>query len=309
MSNNIQIKRKVGGTQSAPGGNNLPGELALFFPGNPGDKTKPVLYGNDGGGWREVNPLAAVTVGIAGMAGGASGAKTGIGAAWTTLGGAQPTDPIIIGTFAGTAYVKSGAGGNDADWTPLGSASQFASAADIITGNEAAKAIAPDQLRLSTAVTPDATGTNDANKIPRLGPNGFLDPGFLKITTVKFRGALDLTSAPTGTWNSGDYGLVRTDTAQAAINATWAISADVKAGDMIVYDGANYDLIQHTADMSAYLPLAGGTLTGSVTFSNAAGANLAFTPSTGATLVTRLDGGDATKSAIDNFTLDAGVYA
>ena len=62
MSSGIQLKRRIGGIHEAPSGNNIEGELAVYFPGAAGDPDKPTLYANDGAGFREINP--GVPVGV-----------------------------------------------------------------------------------------------------------------------------------------------------------------------------------------------------------------------------------------------------
>ena len=66
-----------------------------------------------------------------------------------------------------------------------------------------------------------------------------------------------------------------------------------------LWNGVKWDYLGATVDPTAYLPLSGGTMTSS--------AEIIFALS--AALADRIDGGDATKSAISNFTIDCGVYA
>lgn len=64
MSSLLKIKRRINGAAGAPTGTNVEGELALNFPGAAGDTTKPELWANDGGGWRVVNPTAAINLSL-----------------------------------------------------------------------------------------------------------------------------------------------------------------------------------------------------------------------------------------------------
>jgi hypothetical protein len=59
----------------------------------------------------------------------------------------------------------------------------FADAAEINTGTEAAKSIAPDQLRAASITT--SAGSADANKYPRLNANGKIDDTMLRDALVK----------------------------------------------------------------------------------------------------------------------------
>lgn len=189
MTVDIRILNRTAGGDGSPGGTGNQGNLALNF--DPAAKTAngglPKLFASDGTAWTLMNPPAtAPTVGTATLLGGTAGSPTGIGAAWTALG-TKPTDPIVIASYAGTAYVKTGAGGADTDWTSLGSAAQFASAAEILAGVVTNKAIAPDQLRAYGLAAPTgaagAPAATDANHMPLLGAGGQLDSGFIPAAT------------------------------------------------------------------------------------------------------------------------------
>lgn len=206
MSVVIQVKHRAvgGGGAGSPTGASLPGELAVNFDTAGGI---PELWGSDGTAYKRLNPPAAApTVGTASLPGGTAGSKAGIGAAWTALT-AKPSDPVIIATFAGTAYVKTGAGAADADWTALGSATSFASGADTLTGTASDKAVTPAGLMAAGLATPTASGT-DPGHLVRLAAGGKINSGFIShtaspaVTATADAGKL-LAAGADGKLNSG----------------------------------------------------------------------------------------------------------
>jgi hypothetical protein len=219
--------------------------------------TPPTLKIWDGSAWRAVGH-ATITVGNATLAGGTIGSPVGIGAAWTALT-TKPTSDVVIASYAGAAYAKIGSGGSDADWVALGSSTVFATANEITTGSENSKAIAPDQLRAVTLVAPSATPTNDANKFIRLNPQGKIDPGFLQVSGVTVRSAVDPTAAPPATPVQGDLHFA---SAGGVIHTGYGFppGTTAKSGDSFLYDGTAWHLIPNEVDLNAYLPLAGGTM-------------------------------------------------
>ena len=304
MAATIQIKRRVNGGTGSPGAAGAKeGELALNFPGAAGGAVKPELWAYDGAAWRRANPDANISVGVAALPGGTAGSATGIGAAWTAFG-TKPSDPIIIATFAGTAYVKTGAGAADGDWTALGAATAFASAAEVLAGVEATKALNSANLQSRITVTPDATPANDARKLVMLDANGKINAGFLPLTGLKFGGNVDMTvayAAPTPTPTAGSFYFV---SKAGAVHASWTANlmnaglASVGLGDMLVYDGTKFHHVANAVDVSGLVPKAGAT-------TMAADAAWTFAP--GATGFTIINGG-ANMPKIDSVTLDAGTY-
>lgn len=302
MSNSIQIKRRINGAPGAPAaGGSLEGELSLNFPGPAGSAGQPDLYAFDGTGWRHVNPPAAApTVGTVNLPGGTPGTATGIGAAWTAFA-TKPTDPIIIASFAGSAYVKTGAGAVDADWTSLGSATAFAVAADVIAGTDTSKSINSAALRGGTVNTPSGgtAGVADADKIIRLNATGQIDSKFLPATPSNVRGSVDPTAAlvaPTPPYASGD--IVFSNTA-GTVDASWtgAAGQTVASGDSLIFDGTAWHVIPNATDLNAYVPLAGATMND--------GAKLTFDVTTGGSGTVVVD---AAGGSIDGAVIDGGTY-
>jgi hypothetical protein len=182
MAVTVQIKHRAtgGGGAGSPTGTSLPGELAVNF--DTGVGGTPELWASTGTSWARVNPAAAApTVGTTALPGGAAGSIAGIGTAWTNLA-SKPTDPIIIASFAGTAYVKTGAGGADADWTALGSATAFATGPETHTGTVTSKAVSPAGLLAAGLAAPTATPAADADYIVRLSSTGKIASGFINST-------------------------------------------------------------------------------------------------------------------------------
>jgi hypothetical protein len=271
----------------------------------------------------------------------------------------KPTDPLVVASFAGGAYIKTGVGTSDGDWTSLGSASTFASAAEIIAGTETGKGINPAMLR---AVAPNASaGTADADKLARLDANGHLsatfldtsvggaateagkfvildaaghvpataidaitsptggsvavagdsgkfiqlnaagqiDSKFISLSAVAFKDTVDLAVTPPVTWKTGDYGVAKADVSQAAINAGFGLTTDVKKGDMIIKTATGWEALAQDVDLSAYVSKSGA---------NAIAADMVMTWTAPGTLTTLIDGADATKSKIDNVQVDCGTF-
>jgi hypothetical protein len=187
MTDQIQFKRRINGAAGSPSTTGAKeGEIALNFPKAAGSTDKPDIWAFDGAAWRQANPDVTVTVGTATLPGGTAGLATGIGAAWTALT-PKPTGSIIISKFAGTAYVLTGAGTADGDWTPLGAATSFASNAEVLTGTDTSKALNPANLRSSTLNAP--TGgvgpvAGDVDKIVRLNSAGLVSDAFVPKATA-----------------------------------------------------------------------------------------------------------------------------
>lgn len=296
MTTTIQLKRRVGGAVASPSATGAKeGEIALYFPGSAGGTAKPTLFAYDGAAWRSVN--GDLTLGVAALTGGTAGSSAGIGAAWTGLG-TKPTTDIVIATFAGTTYIKTGAGANDADWQMLGAAIPFASEAETLAGTVSDKVLSPALMRSATINKSSATQTNDANKIVRLDANGKIDAKMLPAAPTQARGAIDptvntslaaVTPAPTG----GDFFFANK---AGAVDATFTglSGATAAVGDMILFDGTNYHLVPSATDMTAYLPLAG---------SNAMTGNIAWNADKAGTVII-----DAKNGTIDNVLINAGTY-
>lgn len=315
MSTPVQVRRRLNGAAgSPPEAGMLEGEIAVnaqdgtdpelwFFAGNTTTGTAPANKG-----WLRLNPKAAApTVGTANLPGGAAGSKAGIGTAWTALN-PKPTDPIVIASFAGSAYVKTGAGGADADWTSLGSSVSFATIAEALAGTNGDKPIASDVLRALSLAAPSNTPANDVNHLVRLNAAGKIDAGFLNIPSgLTFKNAIDVTgayAAPATAWKTGDFGVVQSS---GTVGAGWpGIAAGTAAtqGDMLLFDGTNYHMLPQESDLTGFVAKAGA---------NAIANDMVMTWTAPAALTTVLDGADATKSQIENFNiencrLDAGTY-
>ena len=342
MSVVVQVKHRAvgGGGAGSPTGASLPGELAVNF-----DVTgAPELWGSDGTAYKRLNPPAtAPTVGTSSLPGGVAGAKAGIGAAWAAFA-AKPSDPIVIATFAGTAYVKTGAGAADVDWTALGSATTFASDAEVVAGTVTDKAIAPKGLKAAGLATPSATATADAGRLPALGADGKLnsgflhtalasvgagsagnmpllnaagklDPSFLSINGFTYRGNVDLTAAYVAPAPAAVAGNFFTATKAGTVDASWAAlfvagqaPARVTVGDMLFYDGASYHHIANSVDTSVYATIVEMNKRTSKEAANTLTTAATFTWAAPTTATTYLNGGSAAFAHIDNFTLDCGTF-
>lgn len=307
MPSKVLVQRSTTSSNS-PGGTGEAGQIAIGF-GSVGGSTTPALWASDGAGWRQVNPPPGAITQQAVDLNTPGGADVGAAAAAWIAANAAFTGDMVIGTFGvpAQAYILTNPAtpGQAGSWTSLGGAVSFATLAEMLTGTDTIKALNSKGLRDVTLDAP-STGTAaaaDANKIVRLDAQGQIDSGFLKFGALTYQGNVDVTAAfaaPAPAWNSGDFGTIQTSgTADASWNAK-GVTGAVKAGDLVIFDGTNYHVIAQETDLTAYLPLAGGTMTNT--------AAITFGVPAGAGLVTRLDGTDAAKSRIDNFTIDCGTY-
>jgi len=88
---------------------------------------------------------------------------------------------------------------------------------------------------------------------------------------MTFKGAINI-STPAPTSVAGDYYAASAD---GVAHSSWAgLSGTINRGDLVLYDGTNWHSIVNDADLTKYLPLIGGTLTGplngtTATFSDA----------------------------------------
>ena len=122
----------------------------------------------------------------------------GIGSAWTALA-VKPTDTIILATFNGDTYLKTGTGGADADWTLIESPFAVADAPDMLAGTDNVKAVSPlrfavelnrvlgitEAFRATGSVITSAGPPAAANAGKPVGLNaaGIVDPALLLPTT------------------------------------------------------------------------------------------------------------------------------
>lgn len=223
--------------------------------------------------------------------------------------------PATVGRLEGEAFFNfagaAGSGGATELWAYDGTAwrrvnavvDAYASNAEVLAGVSAATKISPAGLQSRTRAT--SAGAADAGYIPRLNASGLIDNSMLSVSGgLRFIGAVDLAVAfaltPAGGLQSGDYAVHSgADGATVDASYTGAAGQTVDVGDMVIYDGSAWALLQSAVDLSGYLLKAGGTMV--------TGATITFAVPAGAGLVNRLDGTAAAKSSINNFTLDAGV--
>jgi hypothetical protein len=306
MSNTIKIKRRLTGGSGAPAVG-VEGEIALNFAG--GATATPELYAHGGTlGWLRVNPAANITTQSVAL-----GTAADIGTAYTTWAAASLTNKltgsVVIATFTPTggvagAYVltNSAAPNVAASWTSLGGAVSFATSVDVVAGTSVTGAVNPAVLAGAAVNGATTPATTDAGKYVRVGSNGKINAALLPSDNVTLKGGIDQTvafpAAPAPV--KGDSWFLNKDGAFAAGFTGIAAGTAGKTGDRIIWDGAAWHLIPNGTDLNAYLLLAGGTM--------AAASKVTFATPTTAGLVVRLDGGDPTKSSIDNFSVDAGTY-
>lgn len=264
----------------------------------------------NGNAWVTVN----ATVTTQTLALGTAGAD--VGAAYVAAGSPAITGTIVIGTWGtpAAAYMLTnrGAPAVAASWTSLGGSTSFATQAEVDAGTLTTSVVSPSTLRGTSLSAPSTAvaAAADANKLVRLNAGGTIDSRFITLTALTFRGAVDIAAAyvaPNPAWGAGDFALLTADaTAHASWNAVGVTGAH-KTGDVIIWDGTRYWLVPQTTSVAAYLPLS-GTATGRLMD---AAAQVVFDVPAGAAPaapVTRLNGSDPAKSAIDGFTIDCGTF-
>jgi hypothetical protein len=175
----------------------------------------------------------------------------------------------------------------------------------MVAGTVANKAIAPDQLRAYTKNVPGGAGgtaqTADADYLVRLDATGHIDAGFLTVRGLNYLGNKDLTVAyvaPAGLKN-GDFATV---TKKGTADASWPGFNGKEAldvGDMVIYGGTQWHLVQHGIDLNSLVHRSGP---------NAIIKDMTMTWDAPDSLATIIDGGDPTKSQIDNVMIDCGTY-
>lgn len=225
-------------------------------------------------------------------------AAPGTAASYTAVATSSPDQPITVVDWTGAAY--TGAATIDAAynvWAAAATTNRFNSADVTIVryGSPAANYL----------VTNPAAPTNANSYFEMHHP----------VQSLAFTASYDITAAfdPAAMTpaNIGDFGIVSTSGTliDNAPGDQWPIrgatpgTSTFSQGDMLIWDGSEFIALASEMDLSAYLPLAGGTMTdtATVTFAVPAGA-------APATPTVRIDGGDPAKSSLDNFMLDAGVF-
>jgi hypothetical protein len=199
---------------------------------------------------------------------------------------------------------------------------RFASAADAAAGTDVAGVINSAVLRgeisrslgatianllagTGSTASPDATPANDASRLVALDASGRIDPGFLSIRGMSFKGPIDATAAipvpvlPATSFQSGD---IFFNNKIGTIDPSWgapAAGTASTAGDMIIYDGAKWTVVASESDLSQYVPLVGTNMAvGDATV-------ITFAPATTDGSVVVLDLGNG---ALDNAWIDGGNY-
>ena len=306
MSSTIKIKRRITGASGAPAAG-VEGEIALNFAG--GAAATPELYAHGGTlGWLRVNPAANIVTQSVSLP---TAADIGTAATtWLATTTNKITGNVVIASFTPTggaagAYVLTNpsAPGVAGSWVSLGGAVSYAAAADIVTGTVTTQAINPAGLAGAAVNGATAPATTDAGKYVRVGANGKIAAALLPSDGVTLKGAIAATAAAPTTPTKGDSYFIN---AAGVFPASWTgipANTNGKLGDRVLWDGAAWHLIPNGTDLNAYLALAGGTMgdTAAITFANPTGAAPAVP-------VVRLNGGDPTRSAIDNFSIDLGQF-
>jgi len=303
------------------------GIVALNFSDAP-----PGLYAvNDTGGWVRLNP-PGVAPNVRGVAAGAD--QGSIQATFNNDAITVAAGDVVVYTYGGTAYIYTGsigapvAGAALADFTALGAAAQWATAAEISPAGAAptvaTKGINPATLRAELArmlgipaatlqsvagiSAPTGAGATvsagDASKAVLLTAAGTIDPKFITIKGTQFIGAVDVTGVPAGAATTAGAGDFVTATVAGAVNAGWggAAGSTVKIGDMLMADGAGaWHIIEQALDMAAFVKL------GATNAMLTAG-TLSWVGAAPPAATVIVDGG-ANKATVQNLTIKTSVLA
>ena len=116
---------------------------------------------------------------------------------------------------------------------------------------------APADYVLKSELINFTTGPTDADKVPKTGVDGRLDPSFINVPgALFFRGVVDITQPPPVGVNSGDYWLVGIG---GVAHAGWTGIAGqtLAVNDMVIWNGVIWTYT-HTAGLaSGFVPLDG----------------------------------------------------
>lgn len=293
----------------------------------------------NGGSWQALITLPPSTAGVStvSLPGGSIGSPAGIGAAYGTLTTPPQTD-VVMATYAGTHYIKVGAGTADGDWFAIGDKIPHATAAEIISGKDNKSVIDPLELAHASVhahtahpqsdagkyLRLDGNGmlnidflphvhsfsgsrTDDAEKFVQVGKDGYIDSQFIKLTGISYNGHINPTATykpPTNLVNGAFY----TASATGSLDPSWLSHIEspppsVGVGDLFFYDGTLLHHISNQIDVSEFVSKAGhNKLHDDQTMTWVAMKTSPATP------IVRLDGGHLGDSSIDNFVLDCGSY-
>lgn len=118
-------------------------------------------------------------------------------------------------------------------------------------------------------------GALDAGKPIKLDSGGRVDQTMLTLAALTFRAVIDVTTQGPPALTARELGDVYVAKASGTPRPGWGIPNDVNAGDLIIWDGTDYDDVSSTQDLSIFLTvqdarreflsLTGGTLTGDLT--------------------------------------------
>lgn len=178
----------------------------------------------------------------------------------------------LIGTTAAFSGAVTGASGSFTGTGSFGGAVTLP--VGVPTGNQAVSRAEGDKLYVNTA----GDTMTGALVLPAGTPTGRqalsleeADKLYTRASTVAggmtFRGAADIKVAVPSvpaTPARGDYWVASTD-GVAHTSWTGIAGQTIRKGDLILYDGAAWHAIAQEADLTKYLPLTGGTLTGALT--------------------------------------------
>lgn len=131
-----------------------------------------------------------------------------------------------------------------------------------------------DTTKVDVANLVDAGGAGNAGKVPKLDAAGRIPSTMLPAAVVgamSFKGSVSPVSAAPAGAAQGDFYM-----ASVAGSATWAgiTGQAIKVGDSLIFDGTNWHAIPAESDLAAYLPLAGGTMSGPIVLSAAPAADM-----------------------------------
>lgn len=188
------------------------------------------------------------------------GANIGAAAsAWILANGPLPGD-ITIGLYGSPAdpylLVDASNPGQIASWVALVGEITFADPGQVLAGAASGVAIDPAGLQSRILDAPSVTPAADSGHLIELDGGGLIAPGFLPDA---YLGDVDVTAAYVANPAAfpGAFSLVA---AGGAADASWAavgVAGAYAAGDLLLWDGAEYLSVATRANLADYVPLAG----------------------------------------------------
>lgn len=168
-----------------------------------------------------------------------------------TLPDIKQGDVVVVIDEGKTYKNKNGLYNSINDWQEIGSRTEFATKEEVADTVIDYKAISPHTLFLELAnISRQKGGTIvEADKLVATNSSGKIDPSFLSITGLNFKGALDFTKVPASKpFSNGD---IYVNIVKGKPHFSWGFSSNVMIGDMAIYDGTKWNHVPMNIDIKS----------------------------------------------------------